>query len=255
LRSAAAWLVLLVMTACARDIETEHEGLRGARFDRPYGAFVYRYFVPPTASAQRELPLVIYLHSNGRQGDDNRKQVDFRVSRWVKNQASYPCFVLAPQMPEGRWVDVDYPRGRYDLATTPATVWMRLTIALIEEKLKHWSVDRRRVYLLGTSLGGYGTWDLLARRPDWFAAAVPIEGGGDPRVAARFADVAVWAFHGAADRSVPVDGSRLMIEALRAAGGTPRYTEYPDVDHDSPARVFAPETGLDAWLFSQARLR
>ena len=68
-------------------------------------------------------------------------------------------------------------------------------------------------------MGGFGTWDLLARRPDLFAAAVPICGGGDETTAAKIAKIPIWAFHGAKDATVKVSRTRNMIEALKKAGG------------------------------------
>jgi predicted peptidase len=101
-------------------------------------------------------------------------------------------------------------------------------------------------------MGGYGTWDLLARRPDLIAAAVPICGGGDEQEVGRFAHIPIWAFHGADDTTVPVARSRNMVAALRAAGANVRYTEYAGTGHDSwtPA---SQEPELLPWLFSQRR--
>jgi predicted peptidase len=118
----------------ARSADGEVSGLKAARIARPFGAMVYRYFAPPAAKPVAPLPLVVYLHSNGRQGMDNKKQVDFRVSRWVDAQASHPCYVLAPQLPDGFWVDVDFSKGRYDAATTPATTANLLPAAIFTEK-------------------------------------------------------------------------------------------------------------------------
>ncbi len=249
------WVVacLGLLWACGSRAETEYQGLRGARFGDANGSLVYRYYVPPKADPREPLPLVLYLHSNGRQGSDNERQVDFRVTRWVENQLDHPCFVIAPQLPKGQWVDADFAKGNYSFDEAKLTNNLQLVIELLELFFKRYPIDRKRVYVVGTSLGGFGTWDLLMRRPDWFAAAVPIEGGGDPKQAARLAKIPIWAFHGAKDTHVPVAATREMIAALKALGASPKYTEYPDVDHESSARVFAPATGLDAWLFEQHR--
>lgn len=101
-------------------------------------------------------------------------------------------------------------------------------------------------------MGGYGTWDALARRPDFFAAAIPICGGGDPSTVEKFKHVPIWCFHGDEDRAVNVERSREMIEALKAAGGSPKYTEYAGVGHDSWTRTFQNEETF-AWLFDQRK--
>lgn len=246
-----AWLC--VLWACQSRAESEYKGLRGARFGDPQGSLMYRYYVPPSASAEHPLPLVLYLHSNGRQGSDNEKQVDYRVTRWVENQLAHPCFVLAPQLPKGFWVDTMFAKGNFVYDEGRLTEPMRLVFGLVELFRKRYPIDGSRIYVVGTSLGGFATWDLLTRKPEWIAAAVPIEGGGDPKQVTRFAHIPIWAFHGAKDTRVPVAATREMIEAMRAIGASPRYTEYPDVDHESAPRAFAPETGLDAWLFEQRK--
>lgn len=101
-------------------------------------------------------------------------------------------------------------------------------------------------------MGGFGVWDLLSRWPDRFAAAVPICGGAAENAVVAARAVPVWVFHGADDRHVRVERSRRAVAALRAAGGTPRYTEYPDVGHDSWTNAFA-EPDLLSWLFSHRR--
>jgi lysophospholipase L1-like esterase len=113
-------------------------------------------------------------------------------------------------------------------------------------------VDTDRLYVTGISMGGYGTWDLITRFPDRFAAAVPICGGGDPAKAAAIAKVPVWAIHGEADPLVKVEQTRRMIAAIKAAGGQPLYSEYPTVGHDSWTPGYQ-EPELLPWMFAQRR--
>ncbi len=101
-------------------------------------------------------------------------------------------------------------------------------------------------------MGGFGTWDALARYPNLFAAAVPICGGADPTTADRYAKLPIWAFHGAKDPVVKVSRSRDIVGALRAVGSEIRYTEYPEAPHDSWTETYKnPE--LYAWLFAQQK--
>jgi len=93
-------------------------------------------------------------------------------------------------------------------------------------------------------MGGYGTWDLLARYPGKFAAAAPICGGGDPAAAGTFKEIPIWAFHGAKDEVVPVLRSREMIDALESAGAKPKFTVYPDAGHDSWTATYRDPGGL-----------
>ena len=101
-------------------------------------------------------------------------------------------------------------------------------------------------------MGGYGTWDLVIRKPDWFAAAAPVCGGGYETQAEKIAKVPVWIFHGAADEVVSVSDSHSAFEQLRAAGGSPRYTEYEGGGHGIGAYAWT-EPGLAEWLFAQRR--
>jgi predicted peptidase len=113
-------------------------------------------------------------------------------------------------------------------------------------------VDPDRVYLTGLSMGGYGTWSLAAAHPERFAAIVPICGGGNPADAAKLASLPVWVFHGAKDPTVPLERSKEMVEAIKSAGGNPRFTIYPEAGHDSWTETYNnPE--LYQWLLEQKK--
>jgi predicted peptidase len=129
---------------------------------------------------------------------------------------------------------------------------MRLALAAVEGLKKEFNLDESRLYLTGLSMGGYGTWDLLARHPKMFAAAVPVCGGADEATAPVIKDIPIWFFHGGALPVVPTYRSRNMIKALKAAGGEPKYTEYPGVGHNSWDRAYS-EPELPKWLFAQKR--
>ena len=101
-------------------------------------------------------------------------------------------------------------------------------------------------------MGGFGTFGAIAIRPNLFAAAIPVCGGWDPMDAEKMKGVVLWVFHGDADRTVPVDRGRRMVEAVKHAGGSPKYTEYPGVGHNSWSKIYAtPATWT--WLFAQRR--
>jgi hypothetical protein len=154
----------------------------------------------------------------------------------------YPAFLFVPFCPDGAgWGGIpNYP-------TIDTLVFD--AILKLEEEI---SVDVNRRYVSGISRGGYGSWHFITTRPDMFAAAIPVCGGGDPQHAARARDVSVWAFHGALDRNVPVNGSRDMIEAIKKAGGDPKYTEFPDKAHNIWYEV-TQTPGLWEWLFEQRK--
>lgn len=214
----------------------------------------YRLLQPKDYDAKLKYPLVVFLHGAGERGNDNFKQLVHGMNDFASDEimAKFPAFVIAPQCPDDRkWVEVDWTLESHTLPQDPS-VSLEATLRLIDSLQQEFSIDASRIYLTGLSMGGYGTWDLLARRPELFAAAVPICGGSDPAVAARFQAVPLWCFHGDQDTAVKPKRSREMIAALKAAGGEPKYTEYQGVGHDSWTATYAnPE--VHAWLFAQRK--
>lgn len=198
-----------------------------------------RLMSPDRSEEQTQYPLVLFLHGAGPRGDDNRSHLIEVPARLASRQwrTRYPCFLAAPQCPPG-----SYWTSQIDVL-----------VSLIEALCERYPIDRRRIYLTGLSMGGFGSWHLAAHRPDLFAAVVPICGGGDPTQAERLADVPLWAVHGAADQVVPVASTRQMIDAIRQAGGDPKYTELPGVGHNCWTETYQDENGPIPWMFRQKR--
>jgi predicted peptidase len=201
-------------------------------------------------------PLVVFLHGIGERGADNAKQLLHGVTEFVKESTrkKHSCFLAAPQCPpDNLWVFVTPwdVSGNLSLAKSP-TQPTAMVLDLIDSLSKEYRIDADRIYLTGISLGGYCTWDLASRYPGLFAAAMPICGGGDPAKAEKLAKLPIWAFHGDADTSVPVERSRDMIAAIKKAGGAPKYTEYKGVGHDSWTPTYKNDEVLD-WLFEQKK--
>lgn len=210
----------------------------------------YRLLKPEDAGTKK-YPLVIFLHGAGERGTDNEVHIKHILDLFTEpqNRKKYGCYVLAAQCPENiMWASHDRVGNRLVMRDKP-TRPMALLIELIKKIENTFPIDSTRIYVTGLSMGGYGTWDLLARFPQKFAAAVPICGGGDPETAGAFRHVPIWAFHGALDRVVAASQSRVMIRALQEAGAAPGYTEYPDVGHDSWTYAYQ-EPHLLPWLFS-----
>jgi predicted esterase len=150
-----------------------------------------------------------------------------------------------------RWANMDWSAKKGAAGKNPSTP-MRLTLEVLDQLRKEFSLDDHRLYITGLSMGGYGTWDVIARHPKLFAAAVPVCGGGDENNAPLIKDIPIWCFHGGADPTVPTERSRNMIKALKDAGGNPKYTEYPGVGHNSWDKAYS-EPELPKWLFAQKR--
>jgi predicted peptidase len=216
------------------------------------GRLPYRLLRPIAVEKGRTYPLVLFLHGAGERGSDNESQLVHGVPQFVERRKQYPCFLIAPQCPDGKkWVEVDWSAESHVQPKDPGEVG-RLTLGLIDQAMKDLPVDAKRVYVTGLSMGGYGTWDLVARRPALFAAAAPVCGGADEATAARIKHVPVWAFHGALDTAVRPIRSRRMVAALQKVGGKPKYTEYPDVGHHSWDPAYR-DPKFHEWLFAQKK--
>ncbi len=216
---------------------------------------LYR-FAAPRSAAGRKAPLVLFLHGAGERGNDNAKQLVHAVGPILDffSRKGEPVCLLAPQCPEGRkWVEVDWSAASHVMPSQPS-VSLRLALDLVEKTIRTENIDPARVYVAGLSMGGYGTWDAICRRPDLFAAAMPICGGGDPHQVWRFRTMPVFAVHGDADSTVPTARSRAMVAALWAVDGRVHYTEYPGCGHNSWTPAFSDDTLL-ARFFSQKRTR
>lgn len=257
------WATILSLGACLITLRTplgwaadEHRDRFEARqyVDADGARLLYRLLRPQNYAPQVRYPLVLFLHGAGERGDDNVRQLVHGMNQFASDQimAEHPCFVMAPQCPAGqKWVDMDWSAPRGDMPAEPAPA-MRLACATLDALQKEFSIDPARVYVTGLSMGGYGTWDAIARYPDRFAAAVPICGGGDPAQAQKMARTPVWAFHGGKDGVVKPQRSREMVEAIKAAGGTVKYTEYPDAGHNAWTATYEnPE--FFTWLFAQRK--
>jgi predicted peptidase len=197
----------------------------------------YALFVPPEYNGERPYPLLVYLHGFGARGVDGSKPITDGLGPFIKEkEKTFEMLVLFPQSELGYW-EADTDDGQR-------------AIAILEDVIREYVVDRQRIYLTGTSRGGFGVWSLAACYPRKWAAIVPICGGGDPQRAAAIKDIPCWCFHGANDNIIDVGQSRRMIEALQAVGADPCYTEYPDVGHACGGRAYAtPE--LWQWLRCQ----
>ncbi|MEZ4417267.1 MAG: dienelactone hydrolase family protein [Gemmatimonadota bacterium] len=251
-RRAAALLALVgALVACSDPVATS----ASQTFDP--GEFVasdgtslrYRLHVPERVGSAL-LPLIVFLHGSGGAGTDNQAQISggntYGTEAWTTPavEGTTPVFVVAPQIPAGsRWDAF----GSDDISR-----FERGVLELVDALEAARPIDPDRIYLVGQSIGGMGVWDLISKRAERFAAAVPVCGAGEPSRAAAARSVPVWAFHGELDATVPVAGSRDMIAALRAIGADPRYTEYSDGGHDVWTRAFR-DPELIPWVLAQRR--
>lgn len=203
----------------------------------------YVVFIPENYDEARSYPAILFLHGSGGRGADGQRHIGALAEAIRLRDDPFPFIVVFPQAPQGS-ADGWQPRTGHG----------ELAIAVLEDVVRHYSVDADRVALTGVSMGGEGTWSLASAYPDRWSAIVPLCGGGDTGTVARFAHIPCWCFQGGADRMTPPGLSREMVRALRQAGGRPIYVEYPDVGHNCWDRAYACDD-LFEWLKQQRRGR
>ncbi len=219
----------------------------------------YRLLSPEKIEPGKTYPLMLFMHGSGASGTDNFLQLTEGAGEEfakAENRRKYPCFIVCPQCPRGAgWIERAKTDGRPSsrpMSEKKPSVSLGLALELVDKLAAELPVDKGRIYVTGLSLGGYGTWEAIQRRPELFAAAIPVCGCGDVVQAPKLTAIPIWAFHGEQDKSVPVRGTKDMIEAITKAGGTPKMTIYPDIGHHSWVRTYTNPEVL-AWLFAQRK--
>ena len=247
--------LLSLFSATAQDMNLYEKRMYN---DETTGGLPYRILYPENYNRAKKYPLVLFLHGGGERGHDNEKQLTHGAALFLReeNRKTFPCIVVIPQCPENQyWASADVDRS-----TTPftiafnygsqATLPLKAALSLVQQLISDESVDRRKVYVMGLSMGGMGTFEAVYRSPGLFAAAIPICGGGDvQRYDNRVKKTSFRIFHGARDNVVDVKYSRNMVERLKQLKANVHYTEYPDAQHNSWDNAFA-APDLLRWLFS-----
>ena len=201
-------------------------------------------------------PLILFLHGYGERGDDIRKVKKHGPPKLIGQFDSLAgCVIISPQCPKNSWWRVETLK------------------ALLEEVIaRREDIDRKRLYVTGLSMGGYGIWSFISHYPNYFAAAIPICGGGNPfhlpanrppfksgiknefkAVSLKYAkNLPLWAFHGTKDRSVPIKETEILIRVLREAGSTEvRFTSYLGAGHVAAWEKAYDDPAVWKWLFSK----
>jgi predicted peptidase len=221
-------------------------------------SWVYRLYVPENYNPKEKYPLILYLHDGGPKGNDNRAQINKTVEWLIQPsfQSKNKSFIMVPQCPKSsKWVntrDKKLPYVNYNQDEIPESHVMKMLINEIKNLRKEFSIDKKRTYVIGYSMGGSGTWDIITRYPDFFAAAVPVAGASDPSKAQQIVHMPIWAFHGRKDHIAPVENTRAMIGALKKYGSDCKFTEYENVKHNSWHNAYADQEMI-TWLFSQRK--
>ncbi len=220
----------------------------------------YRVLFPENFNTNDKFPLVLFLHGSGERGTDNEKQLVHGSKLFSENINSFPAIVVFPQCPPDQYwsnvvkkktnagIDFEYSYGG------PPTPAMELLLSMLDSMLTEKFIDKNRVYVGGLSMGGMGTFELLWRRNDTFAAAFSICGGGSTEFANHYdQNLSIWIFHGAKDDVVKPEQSKKLANALDGKIKEVKYSLYPNANHNSWDPAFA-EKNLLHWLFSKTKM-
>jgi predicted peptidase len=244
-------VVFLFLLFCSKSVQAQFEE---HIFDLGGESMPYLLMKPLGFDSTKSFPLVLFLHGSGERGNDNKRTLTHIESLLTadSNRTAFPAFVLVPQCDTGhRWVEVDWKSVSHTQPAEPSK-YMRLSIELINEIESNFPIDPKRIYVTGLSMGGFGSWDIIARLPNKFAAAAPVCGGGDVETAMLIKQIPIWIFHGSNDKVVKASRSNDMYEALKKVGGKVKYSEFKDVGHDSWKPAYA-EPAFLKWMFGQMK--
>jgi predicted esterase len=202
----------------------------------------YSIHIPDNYSKSKKYPVLLLLHGRGAQGSDHTSaSTSFATLFTFNADVVNDAIIVIPQTTG--WWSV-HETGNED-------GWLGAVMRLLYKIEDTYSCDKDRVYVMGLSMGGYGTWDILSHYSDHFAAGVPICGGGDPAFADILADIPIWIYHGESDDTVNIHQSEVMYNAITKAGGKKiHFTRLSGVKHDSWLNAFESRE-LISWMFSQ----
>lgn len=222
-------------------------------------SLLYRELIPEKLDSNIKYPLVLFLHGAGERGNDNEAQLRHGANMFTNpvNRSKYPAFVLFPQCPvESYWAPINRDREKdedffpFNGEISPT---LQAVKKLLDKVVTKYPIDKNRIYIMGLSMGGMGTFDMVCRYPDLFAAAIPICGGiNTERLEQIDTSTNFRIYHGDADSVVPVKFSRDAYIVLKEKKVNVEYIEFPSINHDSWTPAFNMPDFME-WLFSQSK--
>ena len=229
----------------------------------------YRLYVPADYNPEKQYSFLLFLHGAGNRGNDNENQVRQNtglLDRIINGEKityngqeidlSKEFIMVAPQCAsEKQWVDTPWgktPDPSYNLDEIPQSQYSTAVSELINKMIESYNLNSARMYITGLSMGGFGTWDLITRYPDLFAAAIPMGGAGDVSKAEIIKKTPVWTFHQLYDPTVASAGTVAMVKALTEVGAEVKFTPYFESKHNAWTEGYAQPDMLQ-WLYDHVK--
>jgi predicted peptidase len=235
------------------------EDYKKAQFIHENDTLNYRILFPKDFSEENKYPVVLVLHGAGERGNNNEAQLTHGGKLFLEKQEEFPAIVIFPQAPlEDYWAKVEVDREvtpfefkfkNNEAPTQALDMVMKLMDSISSEKY----VDQNRIYVGGLSMGGMGTYELLSRKPEMFAAAFAICGGADPAIVENYRKgFNIWIFHGEQDDVVLPKYSKIMAREINSMGSNAKLSLYAEDNHNSWDTAFA-EPHFLPWLFNNIK--
>ena len=251
-------VLLAVLIFTTMGAVAQHDAYQAKEYVSHNGdTLLYRELQPETIAENEKYPLVLFLHGAGERGSNNSAQLQHGSMQFTNpvNREAYPSFVLFPQCPEDKYWALSTRPTKFDVSQFPIndsiSTPLGLVVELLRQTVNEYPIDTNRIYLIGLSMGGMGTYDIVVRNPNTFAAAVAICGAVNPeRLRDMETRIQFRLYHGDADSVVPVDFSREAYKTLKETGKSVEYFEFPGVNHGSWNPAFN-QPDFISWLYSQ----
>jgi len=229
-----SWLLLalLILILSCTSVADTPKGFLAKSIKLPGGDVKYVVYVPRSYEPDKPMPAIVFLNGHGECGTDGWKQVYHLGGAINLNADKWPFIVMFPQkqVADHQWEEEE-----------------PMVMAILNKTLSEYGIDKTRVYLTGLSQGGHGTWAIASMHPDLFAAIAAVCGYGTKEMAEKVAKLPTWVFHGDADTTVEPERSQEMVDWIKDAGGSPKFTVYPGVGHNSWDKAYR-EEDLGAWF-------
>jgi len=229
-KSVTFYIVFVLAIIFSADTSAQLQKVTG-KADYPFWLYL-----PADSIMKSKPPVVIFLHGRSLSGNDLNRVKKYGVIDAIERGRNIPAIVIAPQV-------------------RPGALWEpKRILSVLNYVQRNYKTDTSRVYVLGMSLGGSGTFSFAAAYPELIAGAVAIAGRANNNDPCKLAKVNLWVMHGEKDFDVPLFNSTKIVDAMKKCkgGGELKFTVYPEYNHSTITRVFQKDE-IYEWLFKQRK--